>query len=237
MPTITIREKFANEDFLRIVCVGDLQTAQPYGKPSWSDWLQRVAQETGQVQTSWRRQILNTAVERATPKHVQTYFTRYIGDFKPDLVVLSFGVTPLYPVFDQKIFEAELHQLLDLLEKERIPVALWSPYPLLAGEKREEIMVLGALYKQKAIERNLQFIDIYREFEGVELSKIFTTTAARNNDVFGLEVGTLDGMSLNNIGQYIVAKKMALDLFGTGLPGFDEGSFVTPRLEGLKKWG
>lgn len=232
-----VREKVASGDFVRIVCVGDMQTAQPYGKPSWTDWLQRTLWEAGEVQTSWRRQVVNTAVDRATPKHVQTYYSRYIADFKPDLVVLSFGITPVFPQFSQKIFTAELDSLLDQLQRENVSTALWSPYPLLAGEKREETMTIGALYKQKAIERNLPFIDIYREFDGLELTRIFTSTVTVRNELFELEIGEPDGVSLNAIGQYIVARKMALDLFGLALPVVDSGAFVTPRMENLRKWG
>ncbi len=234
---ITVREKIASGDFARIVCVGDMQTAQPYGKPDWSDWLRRVLLETGEVQKSWRRQVVNTAVDRATPKHVQTYYSRYIGDFKPDLVVLSFGVSPLFPQFMQKVFTAELDLLLDQLQREKIATALWSPYPLSTGEKREDIMTLGALYKQKSIERNLPFIDIYHEFDGLELAKIFTSTVTVRNELFGLEIGEPDVVSLNSVGQYIVARKMAQDLFGLALPVADAGSFVTPRMENLRTWG
>jgi len=233
----SIKDRITSEDFIRVVCTGDMQTSQPYGKPDWTDWLQRALWETGAVQTSWRRQVVNTAVDRATPKHIQTYYAKYIGEYKPDVVLFSFGISPLFPQFDQNTFSKELDSLLDLLQKEGVATVLWSPYPLLTGKKREETMTLGALYKQKAIERNLQFIDVYREFEGLELSKVFTSTVSVRNELFELEVGDSDMVALNDVGQYIVAKKIALDLFGLALPAIDSGSFVTPRLESLKRWG
>lgn len=229
-------EKFNTADFLKIVCVGDIQTAQPYSKPSWSDWLQRALWENGEVQTSWRRQVINTAISRATPKHVLSYFSHYVGQFKPDLTVLSFGVSPMYPEFVEKNFSADFDGLLDLFEKNNIPVVLWSPYPLFMGVNREITLTLGALYKQKAVARNLQFIDLYHEFDEVELSKIYTLAVEVTNELFQQSIGKPDGLSFNEIGQFILARKMASDLFKIGMPANNSGSFHVPNLEVLKRW-
>lgn len=233
----SIREKIVAGDFVRIVCVGDMQTSQPFVKPTWTDWLQRALWESGDVQTAWRRQIINAGIDRATPKHLSSYYTRYIGQYKPDAVLLSFGISPMYPSFDQKAFSAELDSVLDTANNEGVQVALWSPYPLLSGEKREVTLTLGALFKQKAIERSLHFIDLYRDFDDVELTKIFTSTVVVPNELFQLEIGAPDIVSLNAIGHYIVAKRLATDWLGVVLPDTDTGSFTTPNLASVRKWG
>lgn len=231
------REKFNTSDFLKVVCIGDIQTMQPYGRPSWSDWLQRALLVSGEPQTSWRRQVFNTAVSRATPKHVATYFTQYAAQFKPDVVLLSFGVSPMFPEFIEKDFSGELDALLDTFERNGIPVALWSPYPLLSGENREITLTLSAMYKQKAVARGLQFIDLYHDFDEIELSKIFTFTVVTKNELFQQEIGKPDSISLNGSGQYMVAKRMANDLFKIALPSVSEGDFIVPNMEAVKSWG
>jgi len=233
----SIREKIAAGEFVRIVCVGDMQTSQPYVRPSWTDWLQRALWESGDVQIAWRRQVINAGIDRATPKHVLSYYTRYIGQYKPDAVLLSFGISPMYPAFDQKAFSIELDSVLDAANKENIPVALWSPYPLLSGENREITLTLGSIYKQKAIERGLHFVDLYHDFDEMELTKVFTSTVVVPNELFKLELGEPDMVSLNAIGQYIVAKRLATDWLGIVLPTTDAGDFVTPNLANTKRWG
>jgi len=234
---LSIREKIAAGDFVRIVCVGDMQTSQPYVKPSWTDWLQRALWESGDVQIAWRRQIINAGIDRSTPKHVLSYYTRYIGQYKPDAVLLSFGISPMYPTFDQKTFSAELESVLDAANQENIPVAMWSPYPLLTGENREVTLTLGSIFKQKAIERGLHFIDLYHDFDELELTKVFTSTVTISNELFKLERGEPDKVTLNEVGQYIVAKRLATDWLGVVLPDIEVGSFAIPNLANLKRWG
>lgn len=233
---MTAKERFDSNDFLRILCVGDIQTAQPFSKPSWMDWMARTLQETGDLQIAWRRQVTSSAVSRATPKHVATYYRHYVEQYRPDIVLLSFGVTPMYPTYNEKQFAAELDGLLLRLEKQSVTTVLWSPYPLLAGLQREVSLSLNSLYKQKAVERGIQFIDLYHEFDEIELSKLFTYKVGVKNDLFGLSVDDLDPITLNGTGQYIIAKKMVYDLFRISLPQSDYGSFVTPTLESVKKW-
>lgn len=231
------REKLQRDDFFKVVFVGDIQTTQPYSKPTWTDWLQRTLWDSGDVQTSWRRRVINSAIDRATPKHVTTYFSEYIGQYRPDLVVLSFGVSPMYPTYDEKAFSADLDGLLDTIQRTASNVALWSPYPLHTGENRSTTLALGALYKQKAIERNLQFIDLYHEFDEIELARVMTNITGVKNELFGLEVGKPDFISLNEIGNYIVAKKMSIDLFRLPLTPVSVGSFIVPQLDTIKRWG
>ncbi|MCC7303977.1 SGNH/GDSL hydrolase family protein [bacterium] len=230
------RDRLHSEDFLKVVFVGDMQTSQPYSKPNWTDWLQRTLWENGEVQTSWRRKVINAGIDRATPRHVFTYYTEYIGQYKPDLVVLSFGVTPVFPQYNEKIFSNELEQLLDTLHHKYIEVVLWSPYPLLNEGSRAATLSLRAIFKEKAVVRNLQFIDLYNEFENVDLSKIMTYTTTKKNELFQMEVGNPDGISLNNIGTYLVARKMANDLFKLALPG-SAGSFEIPQFDMARHWG
>lgn len=232
----TARDLYNASDFMKVLFVGDIQTAQPYGKPNWTDWVQRALWENGELQVAWRRQVLNTAVARATPKHVSTYFMHYIGQYKPDAVVVSFGVSRMYPHFDEKDFLSEMNALLDVLQRLETTVILWSPYPLLGGVNREVTLTMGAGYKQLAVARNLQFVDIYHDFEDIELAKIFTYKVMVNNELFEQQVGGIDGITLNEIGQYIVAKRMAGDLFRIALPEADTGTFRTPNLDTVKRW-
>lgn len=233
---MTAKERFDSNDFLRVLCVGDIQTVQPYSKPSWTDWLARTLQESGDLQIAWRRQVITSGVVRSTPKHVATYYLHYIEQYKPNVVLLSFGVTPMFPLFNEQQFSSELDGLLQKLEKQSVTTVLWSPYPLLAGVHRDVTLSLNSLYKQKAIERGFQFIDLYHEFDDVELSKIFTYKVGIKNDLFGLEVGNPDPITPNAFGQYIIAKRMAFDLFRLALPQSDYGSYSTPVLESVKKW-
>ncbi len=231
------REKIQSSDFVKIVCVGDMQTSQPYTKPGWTDWLQRAFLDSGSVQTSWRRKVINAGIDRATPKHVTTYYSEYIGQYRPDVVLLSFGVSPLFPMFDEKVFSAELDQLLSTLEKNKIPVVLWTPYPLLLGEKRADTLLLCAQYKQKAVARGLQLVDLYHEFDDVELARVFTNKVVYGNELYSMEVGDSDIASLNNIGNYIVAKKIAKEVFNLSLPEKSVGTFEVPVLDTVKRWG
>ncbi|WKZ23547.1 MAG: SGNH/GDSL hydrolase family protein [Candidatus Dojkabacteria bacterium] len=232
----TLQEKIASNDFLKIVCVGDIQTAQTYGKPGWTDWLQRSLWENGDVRTSWRRKVINSGIDRATPRHVSTYFREYIGHYKPDIVLLSFGVSPMFPSFEEKQFLADMNSLLDMIQKEKITTILWSPYPLLTGLNREISLTLGALYKQLSVSQDCQFIDVQHEFDDIELAKIMTYTVVTKNDLFGFEVGKPDVVTLNEAGNYIVARKISRDAFGLQLPQTTAGTYFVPNLELVKRW-
>ena len=233
---VDFKEKLLSHDFFRVLCVGDQQTSQDKTSPKWSDWLSRSLLENGDIQKTWRRQLVNVAIDRATPRHVATYYMHYIGQFKPDLVILSFGVTPLYPDFNEKVAEAEISGLLETFSKNETAVALWSPYPLLTGEKRSDTIALGAMYKRLAEEHSCVFVDIFHEFDGVELAKLFTLKIVDKSLAFGQKVGGMDAISLNEIGNYILAKKLATDIFGYALPAQDVGSYKTPVMENVKSW-
>lgn len=233
----TFQEKLSSQDFLRVVCVGDAQTTQAISQPAWSDWLQRALWEHDDLQKSWRRQVINTSIERSTPQHVATYLSHYVSDFKPDMVILSFGVTPLFPAYEESVFIPELDGLLKILTDLGTELVLWSPYALMGGMGKDATLDLYTLYEQKARAIGARFVDIYHEFENYEQTKLFTYSVLEDDAFWGLKSGGLDFVHCNEIGNYIIAKKIAEDGLGITLPTLTKGSYVIPALEGLRKWG
>lgn len=230
------QQKLADGDFFRAVCVGDAVTSQSPVKPSWSDWLQRAFWEMIEPQKAWRRQVINTAYSRATVRHVATYITHYVTQFKPDVIILSFGATPLFPTYEEATFISELDMILSALKKANIPVIGWSPYPFSGGIARDGIFSLERIYQQKMQENGGIYVDVVHEFDNIELSKIFTVIAAEKSELFGLQPGSLDHIHPNEIGQYVIARKIAEVGFQMGLPTSSTGSFEVPNLELVKKW-
>ncbi len=230
------QQKLSEGDFFRVVCVGDAVTAQAPVKPSWSDWLQRALWEMVEPQKAWRRQVINTAYSRATLRHLATYITHYAVQLKPDVIVLSVGATPLFPTFEEPTFLNELDMLLNVLQKNNIPIIAWSPYPFSGGVGRDATHALERIYKQKMQEYEGVYVDVFHEFDGIELSKVFTLLASEKSELFGLQTGMPDFLHPNEVGQYIIAKKIAEVGFQMGLPTVSSGSYVLPNLELVKKW-
>jgi hypothetical protein len=86
-------------------------------------------------------------------------------------------------------------------------------------------MMLGlqTLYKQKASDYNWEYIDVFHEFDEYELSRLFVNSDGRK-------------YTLNQAGNFIVAKKVLQQLFSLSMPESSVGSFILPDLEQLKKW-
>jgi len=217
------QQKYTTEDFLRIVCTGDAQTAQKTVLPNWINWVEYVLQKNGDIQQAWKKQVFSTASEKSSLKHAITYLTHYVGQIKPDLLIFSFGQSYLSASYNETEVLAELDQFALSVQKMATEVAVWSPYPLPGGEGRDMMLGLQTLYKQKAADYNWEYIDVFHEFDEFELSRLFVNSDGRK-------------YILNQAGNFIVAKKVLQQLFSLSMPESSVGSFILPDLEQLKKW-
>jgi hypothetical protein len=220
-----IRKKIAEQDFLRVVCIGDAQTAQPEVAPRWSDWVYRSLLERYEAPRSWRLQVLNTASAGATPKHVATYFSHYIGQFKPDLVIASFGATAATSLYSESEFIPEFEALEASIARAGIQLALWTPCNIAGGIAKDHLQGIARYFIQEAVDNGYAIANVQQAFEEYELSKLYeandSSTAGR----------------LNSIGSYLVAKTIVSELFSLPMLSNGAGSFSLPNLDQSKKWG
>jgi hypothetical protein len=217
--------KIEENDFFRVVCIGDAQSAQTNTSPNWSDWMKKVVGNAYEKQKEWRFQLINTAANGATPKHIATYLTHYVTQFKPDLVVVSFGNAALDPMFNERDFIAEFTMLMQSLQKIGCEIAIWSPLPQPSGMGREASLAITTFFEQIAKSMGVNYVDVYHEFEGYELGKMFQDGTGNT------------AAALNQVGNFVVARKLLLSLFSLSMPQVTAGDFQVHNLEQLRKWG
>jgi len=218
-------QKVNEGDFFRVVCIGDAQTAQSETLPRWTDWVQKVVNQSLDKPKSWRFQLLNTAANGASPKHIATYLQHYVTQFKPDLVLVSFGHAPLDPLFNESAFIEDFTMLIESLQKLGCKIVVWSPIPLPSGVARDASIAMATFAEQLSKTMPIQYVDVFHEFEGYELSKLFE----------GDEQGATSAR-LNKMGNFIVARKLLLELFGLSMPDTDDGDYQVPELNKVRKW-
>lgn len=231
-----LREKLAAEDFIKVVCAGDIQTIQPFTAPKWTDWVLRALRENGDLTKTWRRQLVNVGMRKATLQHISTFYSHYISSCKPDLAIISFGVSSIFPQFSEQEYLLGLDTLISKLKADNISFVLWSPYPLAGGHGKEEFMKISTIMKEKAETNGGLFVDVLHAFEGISLGQLFTHNAIEDDDIMGLKKDSPDHININAIGSYIIAKELSEAIFGLPLPTKSIGDYEVPNVSAFKSW-
>lgn len=213
-----------------IVCVGDSTTSQEWCHPNWFDWLDfslRQVDEGG----GWKNKMINSGIDGGTIPFFMENFEFLVGRFKPETVIISLGFNHIELVMD---VEEMLRELILKIKSNGSNAVLWSTYKTINIDLNPKSDRIRDIYKKVADDLGVQFVDMYGEFGKYDLNKIFDYKHLWENTEWALKRGDIDFLHCNLIGNQIIARKIARDVFGIDLLGY--GEFGTMKQADLRKY-
>ncbi len=176
------------------------------------------------------RKIFNNAHDGAPIDYFLKNFNRDVKKFKPDVVIVSFG----WNDFRDLKMSFKIEALLNKIEKIEAEVIFWPPYGSLNKKIDQALAKTSRMCQRLVKKQGGVFIDMYKEFKKYDLSKIFTFKAWENTDWI-MKAGQPDFIHCNEIGNQIIAEKIAREAFGIGLEEWGS-QFGQMTLANLKKY-
>ncbi len=223
--------KFKNHSYFIILCIGDSTTSQEWCHPNWFDWLRFEFSQGG----DWRkdpsnRKIFNNGIDGGSVDYFLKNFDREVEKFKPDAVIVSLG----WNHFEDPKAEKKTDSLFEKIKKINAEIIAWSPYESLNPKYSKALMQISGFYRDLTKRHNGVFVDVYTEFRKYNLSKIFTYKAWENAD-WGMKQGEPDFIHCNEVGNQIIAEKIAKKAFGIKLEEWGS-NFGQMTLVNLRKY-
>lgn len=227
-------KQFNSEVPFRAVCIGDATTAQDWCHPNWIDWLNFTFRETDNWQEAWRRKFINCGRDGATVKHYINSFESEIAVFKPHLVIMSVGINALLPKLDKEKYKSMLEKLVKKIMKVCNSIVVWSPYAFVNKLYHDDLQVISGINRSVCSEFNLLFIDMFTEFLKYDLKKLFTYKMSGGNKVWGIKENDIDFLHCNELGNQIIATRIAKEAFESDLSDWEYGSMKLKDLSRIK---
>lgn len=229
-------KKFKEEDYLRIVLVGDSTTTQDWCHPNWVDWLNYTFHETGDWNRVWKRQIINAGRDGGDEQHFIKNFNNTVKANNPDLVICSLGLNQLIPEFDLDKAYEETDRLFGMIKgtnQSETDLAVWSPYAIPNSKFEKNLNEINKVYKELAPKHDAIFIDMYSEFLKYDLKKLFTFTNNENKE-WNIKENEPDFLHCNIVGNQIIAEKIAKEVFEIELLDWEFGTMTLQNLDKYK---
>lgn len=145
-------------------------------------------------------------------------------------MILSLGFNHLELAEDSATLEKDIRTLFSKISETGAHIICWSTYDVPVPKHSQNLRVISELYRKICQEFDATFIDMYAEFSKYDLSKIFTFISPGNDD-WGIQPGATDYLHCNEIGNQIIAEKIAEEGFHTKLS--DGEGFGTMKLADL----
>lgn len=207
----------------RAVAIGSSLTSQDWCHPNWIDWLNYTFRESKDWNNAWRKRVINSGRDGATIEHFLENFDSEIAFYEPHVVIYCVGMNSIHDGLDEFSFREHTLRLLEKIESISSDVLMWSPYAILSSRYQSDLKKISDIYKKIATENDCVYIDIYNEFLKYDLSKIFTFTN-NENEYWGIKESEIDFLHCNELGNQIIADKIANEGFRLNLNDWEFGS-------------
>lgn len=229
-------EKFKKHEELNVVCIGDSTTSQEWCHPNWVDWLNFTFRQSGDWSKNWNRKLFNNGKDGGTVLDFIEHFDREISRFSPDVVISSFGFNHIEQSHQLGAVESDLDTLFTKIGETGADLVVWSTYDVPHLKHSDDLARVREIDRQKTAEFEGVFIDVYKEFQKYDLSKIFTYFALEKNEQWEIEQGDRDYLHCNVIGNQIIAQMIVEQAFFTKLLSWEKfGTMHEVELSGYGK--
>ena len=208
----------------KIVYYGSSTTSFEHIFPNWGEIIRYVLRATLEDRMNdyrpayWNLHTINLGLDGATSRDLLERFERLVLPENPSLVFLSMGKND--PYVDIPVAETTNNNraVVKRLLERGVAVAFMTAVPSTDKEKNKKVVDhLNAerkLASDFSENMNFCFVDLYKKFEGVDLSLIYNKIQEDTNEYLGLKPGDTDTIHFNQYGNILVAKFLLKEAFG-----------------------
>jgi lysophospholipase L1-like esterase len=201
---------------LTVVCIGDSTTSQEWVHPNWLDWLTFTLKQQEPWPKGLNRRVINSGRDGAFIHEVVDEFERQVGMYEPDVVIASFGFNDI-ELAGKVDMEEQLSRLFSKIQHVGANLVTWSTYAIPHLKHSKRLKVISEQYRTLTETFEGVFVDMYAEFERYNLDHLFTYTTEDGNELWEIPPGARDFLHCNEIGNYIMADKIAREVFESEL--------------------
>ncbi len=207
----------------RIVFLGCSNTSTEWVHPNWREMVEYVLKSelenlgpephTWQL-ASWGIRCFNAGFDGATTADILTRLEHDVFSLAPTLVIASLGKNDMHLSRTAGDYCKDIATLTDQLAT-RVPGSVFMT-PLASA--KQEVNDRYAEYQKSVLalfpKPDIQFINLFQEFQAVDPSRIFTFHTPVANEYVGFAAGEIDFIHPNQLGYAYVAKIVLDQVFG-----------------------
>jgi hypothetical protein len=236
-----IKNNLENDSWYRIAFLGDSITSAEWVHPNWREIIEYILKMElekmlGDINIPWwKMRFYNAGFCGDHTGHLLGYLDEELAPIRPDLVIFMDTYNDKYfdisPLEHGRNLELIFFRLSEFCEN----IVFSSSIKRLKPKANE----LNDPYRREAeriiknSKSNISYVDLYSQFEKLNLSRFFTfiNTPEDENKEFGVIAGEIDFSHPNVFGNAHIAKIFLNDIFGVE---FDPEIYLKGVLKGEK---
>ena len=218
----------------KIVFLGDSITSAEWVHPNWREIVEYVLREELSAKfedwklPSWGVRCVNSGFDGSTTRDWLNLLDSSVFSYSPDMVIVMGTINDMDLGISADEHVANLKKVLDRISSEVRDVIYCTDIPAYNNPHNDSyIKYIDAGNNIFPIEGVL-YIDLFREFRDLDLSRFFTFES-KGNEAVGIEPGETDFVHPNQLGNAYIAKVVLNKVFGIN---FDPERYIEENNSG-----
>lgn len=234
-----IQKELKNDDWYRMVFLGDSITSTEWVYPNWRGIMEFVLKETMEDITKdweacwWRIRCYNSGFNGMPTKEMIKCVDDEIKPHRPDLIVFMDTYNDKY-----RDISSEKHkENLDVIFRKLLEISQDVVFTSSVARMKKEANEENRKYMDAANEAVEKYkdkilsIDLFDEYGKLDLKRFYTFISVNGNEDAGIEPGGVDFGHPNQLGNAYIAKILLKKIFGID---FDPELYIKDTLAGKK---
>lgn len=234
----TIENKLRNDEWYRILFLGDSITSTEWVHPNWREIMEYVVKDKLEEQMGewelpcWKVRCYNAGYNGVRSREMVDFIEEDVVLHRSNLVIFMDTYNDIYRQIGPEDHEKNLENIFDRLKSIAENVVFTTSVPGIDKEANTAVLpYIEAANRAVAKHENIKTIDLFKAFEAYDLFQFFTFISENGNEDAGIEPGELDTSHPNQLGNAVIAKHLLKEIFDID---FDPDTYIRETLSGQK---